>query len=224
MISDKKELEYLLNFLRKNRITYAEYLQTEHWAKTREKRLSQSLCYCAVCGRDNYLHVHHETYKNIGQEKMTDLKVLCWIHHKKLHEFIEINKTTFASGLKSLIENARNERLSQTKYKKRRKLVSKALAKTKSKRERRKLMEQLAVEHSNFSINNVVGWMKGCGYKLGLTLGGGERFINDEPFTNDIVLQIKNELILHGFLVSAERIYKEVNEYFDRRQRVNRGR
>lgn len=45
---------------------------------------------CAVCGqRSLHLHVHHLHYRNVGDEKSSDLVVLCNRHHEEIHKLPE---------------------------------------------------------------------------------------------------------------------------------------
>lgn len=64
---------------------YKEYLQTDHWQKLREEALKRAGNRCQVCAYRKNLHVHHNTYKNIGNEDIEDLVVLCWKCHKTFH-------------------------------------------------------------------------------------------------------------------------------------------
>lgn len=73
---------------------YQEYLRTQHWERVRvamiiahNARCESGRCY----GRDGYygdekwLHVHHVSYKNRGNERFADLRLLCDECHKRLH-------------------------------------------------------------------------------------------------------------------------------------------
>lgn len=84
--SDYNILEdyYHLIFM-KNR-DYKNYLKTNHWKEKRKKVLKGAKFKCQLCSNTNNLHVHHNTYKNIGNEKKEDLIVLCDGCHKKFHD------------------------------------------------------------------------------------------------------------------------------------------
>lgn len=43
---------------------------------------------CRICRTAKDLHVHHKTYKRLGQETPADLIVLCAEHHFGCHAFI----------------------------------------------------------------------------------------------------------------------------------------
>jgi hypothetical protein len=106
----QQEAEYLTHYLRENCITYAEYLNGEHWQETRRRRLSMPFCYCRVCGYSKGLQVHHNTYQRIGCEDMRDLDLLCWKHHTEVHEIIAATNCTILHAVNILIEQARVDR------------------------------------------------------------------------------------------------------------------
>ncbi len=65
---------------------YPEYLKTEHWQKTRKQKLTEAGYKCQLCGIENVqLDIHHNNYKNRGNEQMTDLICLCHTCHFKFH-------------------------------------------------------------------------------------------------------------------------------------------
>ena len=68
-------------------MTYAEYLQTDHWRETRAAALECAGGRCALCDRTGLpLDVHHRTYQRIGEELPEDLAVL----HNDCHEAYEL--------------------------------------------------------------------------------------------------------------------------------------
>jgi hypothetical protein len=80
-------------------ITYAEYLQTKEWKAKRIAALKRAGHRCQVCSEFMQpLHVHHNSYKNIGKEEMYDLVVLCETCHKQFHDNRKkafLNKETY---------------------------------------------------------------------------------------------------------------------------------
>lgn len=65
-------------------IGYENYLKTRHWRRIRNRKiLSDGVCF--LCGKDQNLQVHHRTYKRLGEEKESDLIVLCRECHKLMH-------------------------------------------------------------------------------------------------------------------------------------------
>lgn len=80
--------KYLRIYLHEKGISYAEYLQTDHWENIRKRfwasKLHKGCCY--VCGGKTRLHVHHRSYRRIGREKLSDFCLLCEACHSKTHE------------------------------------------------------------------------------------------------------------------------------------------
>ncbi len=65
---------------------YAKYLKSSHWYKVRKQYLANHLYRCAKCGMTHgILHLHHKTYKNLGNERMEDLQLLCEDCHSQTH-------------------------------------------------------------------------------------------------------------------------------------------
>jgi hypothetical protein len=68
-------------------MAYAEYLLTPEWDAKRRRALSLAGHMCQHCfARDAELHVHHLNYNSFrGEEKDSDLTVLCKKCHRKEH-------------------------------------------------------------------------------------------------------------------------------------------
>ena len=64
---------------------YKNYLKTKHWKDKRKDVLKRAKYKCQLCSSKDILHVHHNTYENIGKEKKEDLIVLCEKCHSKFH-------------------------------------------------------------------------------------------------------------------------------------------
>lgn len=64
---------------------YRDYLLTEEWLETRNRKLKQAHFSCQLCGSGGLLNVHHRTYDRRGYEDMADLIVLCHPCHAKFH-------------------------------------------------------------------------------------------------------------------------------------------
>lgn len=73
-------------------IPYEEYLLTEHWQKKRRRSLIRGDYRCAHCNQSTDLHVHHETYENLWNEKDEDLTVLCKTCHSRVHEELNVKE------------------------------------------------------------------------------------------------------------------------------------
>lgn len=68
------------------RMPYRQYLKTNHWKKTRARRVKLSKYKCDLCGhKAKRLEVHHKTYERRGCERMGDLLTLCVPCHRKIH-------------------------------------------------------------------------------------------------------------------------------------------
>jgi len=89
---------YLLRLEEKERkmrkegwIDYKEYLESDIWKKKRDKMVAEA-GECEICGATSNLVVHHLRYQYksgrsvLGRERKTDLAVLCWDCHKRMHE------------------------------------------------------------------------------------------------------------------------------------------
>jgi Helicase HerA, central domain len=60
------------------RLSYAEYLQTQHWQSKRKEALQHAVYRCQICNAGGVqLDVHHRTYQRLGAELLSDLFVLC---------------------------------------------------------------------------------------------------------------------------------------------------
>lgn len=87
-LEDQKRREKIqenINYLKS--LPYKEYLQTEHWKDLRKRMMNRANYSCGMCNSKNViLHVHHKSYKNLGDEDYSDLIVLCEDCHYKFHD------------------------------------------------------------------------------------------------------------------------------------------
>lgn len=99
---------YLHRYLKTNKITYDQYLQSEHWKQLKDKFYLSKLCKyeCYACGSTKELNLHHKTYKRIGHEKLNDLVLLCEDCHKKAHKYANKYKNSPKAG-KALYKSAK---------------------------------------------------------------------------------------------------------------------
>lgn len=71
------------------RIRYEEYLGSSRWQAKRQIALAAATYKCQKCGfftpKGKGLHVHHLTYRNLGDEPVSDLQVLCKRCHMLRH-------------------------------------------------------------------------------------------------------------------------------------------
>ena len=69
------------------KLSYKEYLKSDHWKKIRERALRASRYKCQLCNKANtILDVHHRTYERRGREFRKDVIVLCRSCHVKFHD------------------------------------------------------------------------------------------------------------------------------------------
>lgn len=69
-------------------INYKQYLQSYDWRCKKINKLEQVNYKCEQCGYDGVvipLDVHHKTYERLGNERLSDLIVLCRTCHKAQH-------------------------------------------------------------------------------------------------------------------------------------------
>jgi hypothetical protein len=71
--------------------SYSDYLKSAHWQELRTKKLRYSRFACELCNNKGVLHVHHRTYQNRGQERLSDLIVLCEPCHFTFHNKLEVS-------------------------------------------------------------------------------------------------------------------------------------
>jgi 5-methylcytosine-specific restriction endonuclease McrA len=72
---------------------YSEYLLTSEWDETRKRALKRAGYRCQTCNQANCkLHVHHRTYKRLGEEWNSDLIVLCGDCHELFHQSREVTQ------------------------------------------------------------------------------------------------------------------------------------
>lgn len=71
---------------------YGDYLKTDHWQDVRRRALKRSGFRCQLCNASKTaLHVHHRTYQNRGDERNTDVIVLCAGCHSTFHDKGELS-------------------------------------------------------------------------------------------------------------------------------------
>lgn len=73
-----------------HKMNYSAYLNSEHWKQTKE-RFKQTSMYrqgrCFICCNAAIeKHIHHLSYKRLGKERMSDLRLLCAICHAVVHD------------------------------------------------------------------------------------------------------------------------------------------
>ena len=82
---DKHYLIYIEN--RDTKYFYMQYLLSNTWRNKRELVLIRDNYTCQKCSSNNKLAVHHKTYKNRYNEKLSDLITLCNTCHNNEHVY-----------------------------------------------------------------------------------------------------------------------------------------
>lgn len=68
-------------------VDYAAYLMTNHWRTLRSKIYDLRKHTCERCKKKISLyHVHHKSYKHIGNERLGELMLVCYECHEILHK------------------------------------------------------------------------------------------------------------------------------------------
>lgn len=101
---------------------YDEYLKTKHWRKLRLNIAYKHNNRCQMCCKliKSGYHIHHLTYKNIGNEKDSDLMFLCESCHNKIHNGkIEKNKTKQKATKQNRVLSIPKNYINSSYYKKR---------------------------------------------------------------------------------------------------------
>ncbi len=69
----------------KPRVDYHEYIKSPKWYENRKVALKRAGKRCQLCASRTQLDVHHNSYKNLGDEEPWDLVVLCRRCHDAHH-------------------------------------------------------------------------------------------------------------------------------------------
>lgn len=70
-------------------VDYKEYIKSEEWKHKRKEVLERDKFKCRLCGAkgtEYNLHVHHNSYNNLGNEPLEDLITLCKECHEIYHK------------------------------------------------------------------------------------------------------------------------------------------
>lgn len=72
-----------------NRDEYIAYLNSQKWKDFRIQALNHYGHQCTLCTNTSRLEVHHRTYKNLFNETLADVIILCHKCHKRHHGIIK---------------------------------------------------------------------------------------------------------------------------------------
>lgn len=109
---------------------YNAYLKSAHWLKMRKAKIKwhDGKAKCAVCGKESpNVQLHHVSYKHLGNERPSDLVVLCAECHEKVHknkDFLNFMKKHRAlySGQETMAQHKKSQAKKKKKAAKRRKM------------------------------------------------------------------------------------------------------
>lgn len=65
---------------------YKFYLLTKEWKRIRKRVIKRAKGICETCKIEKIVDVHHLSYKNLGKEKLCDLRGLCRECHSIMHD------------------------------------------------------------------------------------------------------------------------------------------
>lgn len=65
---------------------YADHIASSRWRATRKRFLATCNGKCEGCGSTAGLHVHHATYRRFGDERVSDLRLVCQKCHAAIHQ------------------------------------------------------------------------------------------------------------------------------------------
>ena len=75
------------------------YMRSDRWKALKLQVLTIQNNQCKLCSSPYDLHLHHLTYKRLGDEKLSDLAVLCGQCHQTQHDHYGMDRTTDYSVL-----------------------------------------------------------------------------------------------------------------------------
>lgn len=64
---------------------YKAYLESDAWKRTRKHAIEGARGACQLCDANGRIDVHHRTYDRVGDERLSDLIVLCRRCHERFH-------------------------------------------------------------------------------------------------------------------------------------------
>lgn len=84
-------------------ISYEEHLASPEWRVLRRLALEAAAHRCVICDGTRNLEVHHRNYERLGEERLSDLTVLCEDCHSVFHHAARL-----AEGMIEVPEPAEN--------------------------------------------------------------------------------------------------------------------
>lgn len=79
-----------------SRVNYKQYIKSDEWKVKRESAIKNANGKCQLCGKDtSFFDVHHNSYKNLGNEPLSDIVALCSGCHKDYHFTKKLSRRSF---------------------------------------------------------------------------------------------------------------------------------
>lgn len=89
-------------------VDYREYIQSKEWKAKAKAAKHRANYHCEQCGAlksEHLLHAHHLTYERLGNERKSDLRVLCNDCHAEEHGIRRGNQPTWKEIMAMLLRN-----------------------------------------------------------------------------------------------------------------------
>lgn len=82
---------------------YRKYLKSGKWRQKRQRKFEEVGARCEECGSLRNLQIHHVTYVRVGDELLSDLKVLCSSCHREAHGINAIDVSSEPKHCKTVL-------------------------------------------------------------------------------------------------------------------------
>jgi|WetSurMetagenome_2_1015567.scaffolds.fasta_scaffold491251_2 hypothetical protein len=134
-------------------IDYHTYINSQAWKDKREEFFAaggkhSKRCYICQKPRASGFHVHHMTYRRLGNEALEDLVLMCETCHDSTHAFHEgLKKSSPSNSNISVYSSTQMARKAFTKNKNTTKIAE--LSKAKKDRKERKRLKKIAQKAAN---------------------------------------------------------------------------
>ena len=96
----------------KTKLQYKDYINSPEWRRKREQYWQSKLssnCYCCDTPRHKGMHLHHRTYKNLGNERLMDLVPVCQACHSEIHKLHRGDVRWQGKGLWATTQHVRKQ-------------------------------------------------------------------------------------------------------------------
>ena len=97
---------------------YRAYIQSNAWRAVRERYWDSKMpknCFGCNKPRHKGMHLHHRTYKNLGNERLMDLVPVCKECHEDIHYLYESDPKWKQRGLWYATRAVRNRNIKEAK-------------------------------------------------------------------------------------------------------------